>query len=502
RRHAGGEVKNYDPTQISDSTSSKAFGLIYESLLGVDFQGAPRPVLATSFEQQDDLLWRATLREGVTFHDGTELTAEDVQASYERYRGTSRESMVFQWYESSTVVDDYTLDITLNGTYTPLKYAVASVPIVPAAVSAGTLDLNTTPVGTGPYAFAEHEPSDLFRITRYEDYWFGGDEVVPDRPPIDTVTFRIIVEESSQLAALQSGEVDMINTVPEGSYQDLQNDETYTLTERTEGDFTMVIFPMGLAPFDNRKVRRGVSRLVPRQAIVDSVYDGIGVPAWSPISPLAGQFTSLEFNERMGEQYTAYDLERATQLLEEGFAEAGVSAPFETKILTSQSTDSMQISQVLQQSLNSTDFFEVEIDQVEPTTRNSIALASDSHTRNYLIPLGWSGGWDPDAYVNNLFYSSRATPNCCNIPHYKNEDVDALIEQGLQTYDLAERKEIYQQLIELICRDSPMAFVRFGKALDAVRAGTVNGFATYPIDGGEFTGIYAPYAEKFTWLDK
>ncbi|WP_313694501.1 ABC transporter substrate-binding protein [Halorarum halobium] len=498
----GADVKNFDPTAANDTTSSKAFGLVYEPLVAVDFSGAPQPVLAESVEQlEGDLMWQITLREGITFHDGSELTAADVKATFERYEGTSREADVYNWYSSSTIQDDYTLDVELSAQYAPLKFAMAGVPITPEAVANGDLDLTEDPIGTGPYVFEEHQPDELFRISRNDDYWFTGSDSMPEQPPIETVTFRVITEQSAQLAALQAGDVDLINNVPAESYSDLQDNEDFTVTERTQGGFDFLAFPTNVSPWDNAKVRRGVSRLVPREAIVESVYNGIGSPAYSPISPLAAQFTSTEFNQRMGEEYLGYDTEQAATLLEEGLNEAGVETPFQTTMITNQNPQRVRWCQLIQESLNSTDFFEVSLEQYEWNTFTGIVLAEDSADQNHLMALGWSAGWDADAYVHNLFHTDQFTPACCNLAHYESEEANSLIEQGLQTYDLDERATIYQDLMELVCEEAPMTYIRYGKSMDAFRSDVVKGWQTYPIDSGEFNGVYSPTG-AFTYVDK
>lgn len=501
----GADVKNFDPTKQNDTTSSKAFGLVYETLLATDFSGKPQNVLAKSFEQGDeDLTWIATLREGVKFHNGKELTAEDVKATFDRYEGTPRQSDVYNWYASSEVTGEYELTIKLSRKYAPLKFMIGGVPIVPSEVASGDLDLTENPVGTGPYVFDQHEPDSLFRIKRNEDYWWNGTDAenMPEKPPIETVTFRIITEQSAQLAALQGGDVDFINNVPADSYQDLKNNDEFTVTERTQGGFDFFAFPLSVEPFTNAKVRRGISRLIPRQPIIDTVYKGIGSPAYTPISPLAAQFTSPEFNQKMGEQYTAYNVEEANRLLEEGFNELGMEAPFQTTIVTNQNPQRVKWAQLIQESMNSTDYFEVQLEQFEWNTYTGKVLAEDSHTQNNLVCLGWSAGWDPDNYVHNLFHTEQFTPACCNLMHYSKQKVDDMIDNALTTYDTAERKSIYQDLMELLVKDSPMAYVSFGKAMDAFASATVKGFQTYPIDSGEFTGVFSASAEAFTYVDK
>ncbi|MEF8856377.1 MAG: ABC transporter substrate-binding protein, partial [Haloplanus sp.] len=224
----GADVSNYDPTLANDTTSRKAFDLVYESLVSVDFDGSVQPVLATALERRDDLTWRLSLREGVTFHDGSDFTAADVTTTFERYEGTPRESDVFLWYDDATIRDDYTLDVTLSDPYAPFQLSLGGVPIVPEAAATGNLDLSDGPVGTGPYAFDTHEPDRLYRLVRNEDHWYSGTDI-PETSPIETLTFRIIVEQSSQVAALQSGDIDLANNPPADAVADLRDDDAITV---------------------------------------------------------------------------------------------------------------------------------------------------------------------------------------------------------------------------------------------------------------------------------
>jgi len=492
------DVKNYDPTLANDTTSRKAFGLVYEPLLSVDFDGQVRPTLATSADQRDDLTWRLSLREGVAFHDGSDFTASDVVATFERYEGTPRESDVFLWYDGATVVDDHTLDVTLSDPYAPFETSLGGVPIVPEAAESGDLDLSAAPVGTGPYAFDTHEPDRLFRLTRADDHWYDGSGEVPEQPPIETLTFRIIVEGPSQVAALRAGDVDLANNPPADSVADLRDDKAITVSDRLAGGFEMLVFPLASAPFSNREVRKGIARLLPRQEIVDSVYGGIGRPAFAPISPLLDDYTSESFQAEMRDQHQGYDPERARELLDSGFAALDISPPYETTIVTNETPERVRWAQLVRDSLNRTDFFDVSLDQFEWNTYVSRVLAGDSHRSDSMMALGWTGGWDPDTFVRNLFYSGQATPSCCNAAHYANDEVDRLLDEALATYDPAERRALYEDAQRRIVADAPVAFVRFNKRIDAVRSAAVEGFRTYPLDTGEFTAIYAPWADAYT----
>lgn len=495
------DVSTYDPTQANDTTSRKAFGLVYEPLVSVDFEGTVRPTLATSVDQQDDLTWRVSLREGVTFHDGSDLTAADVKATFERYEGTPRESDVFLWYDGATVRDDYTLDVTLSEPYAPFQLSLGGVPIVPEAAATGDLDLSNGPVGTGPYAFDTHEPDRLYRLVRADEHWYEGgdaDGAVPATPPIETVTFRIIVEQSSQVAALRGGDIDLANNPPADAVADLRQDDAITVSDRLAGGFEMLVFPLATPPFSNRDVREGIARLVPREEIIESVYGGIGQPAYAPISPLLSDYTSDSFLQAMGDEHMRYDPEQARELFASGFSDLGVSPPYETTIVTNETGDRVRWAQLVRDELNRTDYFDVSIEQFEWNTYISRVLAGDSHRSDAMMALGWSGGWDPDTYLRNLFHSEQATPSCCNAAHYANEEVDRLLDEALTIYDTAERRERYEQAQRQVVADAPVAFVRFGTRIEAFRTDAVDGFRTYPLDSGEFTAIYAPWADTYT----
>jgi peptide/nickel transport system substrate-binding protein len=492
------DVKNYDPTLANDTTSRKAFGLVYEPLLSVDFEGAVRPTLATSVDQRDDRTWRLSLREGVTFHDGSDFTASDVVATFERYEGTPRESDVFLWYDDATVVDDHTLDVSLADRYAPFEKSLGGVPIVPEAAASDALDLSSEPIGTGPYAFDTHDPDRLFRLTRADDHWYDGSGEAPAEPPIETLTFRIIVEGPSQVAALRAGDVDLANNPPADSVADLRADDDITVSNRLAGGFEMLVFPLASEPFSNREVRTGIARLVPREEILDSVYGGIGRPAYAPISPLLEDYTSESFQAEMREQHQGYDPERARELLESGFADLDRSPPYETTIVTNETPERVRWAQLVRDRLNRTDFFDVSLDQFEWNTYVSRVLAGDSHRSDSMMALGWTGGWDPDTFVRNLFYSGQATPSCCNAAHYANATVDRLLDEALATYDPAERRALYEDAQRRIVADAPVAFVRFNERIEAVRSAAVEGFRTYPLDTGEFTAIYAPWADAYT----
>jgi peptide/nickel transport system substrate-binding protein len=489
---------SFDPTAATDTTSQKVNGLVYETLLAADFEGVPRPSLATAVERRDDRTWRVSLRDGVRFHDGSDLTAEDVVATLDRYEGTPRAGDVVPWYDGATVRDDLTLDLSLSRPYAPLEAELTGIPILPAATATDDLDPGTDPVGTGPYAFDTREAGSHVRLSRFDDHWFEGSDSVPEAPPMATVTLRVVGDQSAQLAALRAGDVDLANAPAAADVDSLRDDDAYRVTEATAGGFEFFAFPLSSPPFDNRDVRRGITRLVPREGIVDAVFDGLARPAYAPVSPLAARFTSPEFQTEMRDEYAGYDPDRAADLLERGLAEAGVDPPLTVRVVTNETSTRVKWCQLLVDELDASEYLDASLETFEWATYRDVVLASDSHESGNLMALGYSGGWDPNGYLRDLFAGERATPGCCNMAHYDDEDVNELLREGLRTYDVEERRRIYRECQRRIVADAPAAFVTFGKRLDAHRTDRIEGFETYPLDGGEYEALYAPASGVYT----
>ncbi|WP_408959256.1 ABC transporter substrate-binding protein [Natrinema sp. 74] len=299
----GSDVTNYDPVAINGTVSSQATALIYEELVGVDFDGKVQPMLATDWERLDETTYRFSLRDGVRFHNGEELTADHVKGSLERYKGTSREADVYDWYETSAVVNDRTIEIGCSREYGPFEQALFNVPIVPIAAIEGEHDLQSKPIGTGPYQFAEHDSGNHWRLTRFDEHWFEGDKSVPATAPIETVRLEIITEKSSRQAALEGGDIHVSYGVPSASIADFEDDAAYGVGRRVSGGYDVVFYPTYLPPFSEPAVRRGCNMLLPREAILERVYYGVGRVGYTPISPLLEEYVSESFREQIADEY-------------------------------------------------------------------------------------------------------------------------------------------------------------------------------------------------------
>ncbi|WP_238705299.1 ABC transporter substrate-binding protein [Natrinema pallidum] len=299
----GSDISTTDPASMNDTASSQATQLVYEGLTGIDFDGTVQPVLADEWKRLDTTRYRFSLREGVQFHNGEELTAAHVKCSFERYEGEPREADVFDWYGDSEIVDDYTIDIDCRREYGPFERRLFDVPIVPMAAIDGDLDLESTPIGTGPYRFVDYQAGNDCRLERFDEYWFEGSETVPATAPVETVRLEVITEPASRQGALEAGNIDVSYGVPSASLADLTADDAYGVDRHVGGGFDMLIYPLYREPFSSAAVRRGCNMLLPRERIVEEVYNGVGQPAYTPISPLLEAYADEEFQERIADEY-------------------------------------------------------------------------------------------------------------------------------------------------------------------------------------------------------
>lgn len=327
-----------------DPTSLAPFGILlgkahegkqlgYDSLVEYDRNFNIRPALATHWENPNDRTTIFHLRKGVTFHDGSDFTAEDVIYSLEHMRdptdldpSASSVAGFMPEIESFRAIDDYTVEIvtpkpdaTLLGWFAWDRWSV---------ITSKDFYENFTPAtqinGTGPYKLVEYIPNDRIVFERFENYW------KPDQPYLDKVTFKIIPDEAARVAALRAGEV---NVTPVSSFdviRPLEGDPNFQIYSDVTGETRVVQVSVkgDGKPWDDIRVRQAMSMAINRQDIIDKVYAGkakltASVPdGWGPYGlPQA----ELEQNP-----YLQYNPDKAKELL----AEAGYPDGFDIQLMT------------------------------------------------------------------------------------------------------------------------------------------------------------------------
>jgi len=304
------EPPHLDPTSAAaGAIDDVTYANIFESLTRFDEDGSVVPSLAESWDvSEDGLTYRFNLRDGVTFHDGTAMDAEDVKFSLDRARGensTNAQKGLFAGIAEVTVIDPQTVDVTLSETDGNFLFNMAwgdAAIVAPESIET----IKTKPIGTGAFKFSEWVQGDRVELVRNDEYW--GEPAA-----LDAATFRFISDPTAAFAAMMAGDLDAFAAfpAPENLIQ-FEADERYkVLIGSTEGE-TILSTNTKKPPLDDVRVRQAIAHAINRQEIIDGAQFGYGTPIGTHFAPHNPAYLDLTGN-------SAHDPEKAKALL----AEAG-----------------------------------------------------------------------------------------------------------------------------------------------------------------------------------
>ena len=480
RAALGGDPDKLDPQTTSSAFAFKVLENVYDTLVqpGDDLQ--PEPALATEWETSEDLLtWTFTLREGVTFHDGSAFDAEDVKASYERIMAVGANAFRLDAVESMEAVDELTFEITLTRPAPNLLVqlgAFKGMAIIPSEIASQTPTdaptdgetpagdpaeqaLNDQPVGTGPFRLTDFTPGSSITLEAHDDYWGG-----PDLPRLDGVEYRIIPDESVKLTNLETGEVDWIDTVPPQQLASLEQRDDIEVGRVAGNDYWYMATNIAREPWSDRNVRRAIAfALDPAQIAKAAKFDA-ATPNETAIPE-----ASFWYHE-----YAPYgrDVEQAQTLLDE----AGVSNLTMDLMVTNEYPETVTAAEVIANQLG-----DIGIDVQIRTEDFSTWLADQGEGEFDAFMLGWLGNIDPD----DFYYAQHHSEGGFNFHGYSNPEVDELLDAGRRETDQEARKQIYDQVAELIVDDA--SYIYFYNP-DIVNAWSpdVQGYETRPDNAVRF----------------
>ncbi len=313
------EPPHLDPTSAAaQAIDSVVYTNIFEGLTRFMGDGSVVPGLAESWEiSGDGTQYTFKLREGVTFHDGTAMDAEDVKFSLDRALtedSANAQKALFAGIESVEVIDPLTVKVTLaapNGNF--LFNLAWGDAVIVASESIG--DIKTNPVGTGAFTFGEWVQGDSITLNRNPEYW-------GDQPALETATFKFISDPTAAFAAMMAEDIDVFDNfpAPENLPQFEADPRFQVLVGSTEGE-TILSTNNKQPPFDDIRVRQALAHAIDRQAIIDGAMFGYGTPIGTHFAPHNPAYVDLTGN-------SAHDPEKAKALL----AEAGFADGIETTL--------------------------------------------------------------------------------------------------------------------------------------------------------------------------
>jgi peptide/nickel transport system substrate-binding protein len=469
--------QTFDPHNNVAWASINIYESIYNGLLKWNEDESELvPDLATSWDISDDgLVYTFTIRQGVLFHNGREMTAEDVKFSLDRLRDPERSvySADFAVVESVEVVDEETVQVTLSEPFSTFPMFLTDRYSIVPEEAVDTLD--TTPVGTGPFMLEEYVLDQYVRLVRNPDYYEEG------LPYLDAVEFKILGDEASKESALRSQSVDMV------WFRDPRQAEN--IAESVPGLISAPGIPsryidirlnMCEEPFNDVRVRQAFSMAMDRESLIETVipseYGGAVSGVLAPSSPY--------FYESGLLPNYGHDVEQARELLAEAGYPDGITID-EYKVVAANQLD-VDAAQVLKQQ-----WLEAGIDvNIVPMEVGQI-LSDWREGNGTMIQVGLTWRPDPDTRLFGVFHSTAANAQayCLDDP-----ELDELLERGRATTDPDERFQVYQEIQELMAEEA-YVLVLYGYPLRwEMWWDYVKGYNNVPSN--------SRWALRYTWLDK
>jgi ABC-type transport system substrate-binding protein len=308
------EPQSLDPQRDSGGPSVEVAVNVLECLLRFDDEMQLEPNLATSWEiSPDGLEYIFYIRQGVRFHDGTELNANVVKFVFDRSIGAidgkqSRYFSEIRALESVVVLDEFKVKLNLKEPYAPFINTMAhsgfAIFSPQALESMGEADFGRAPVGTGPFRVVEWTSSQQIVLEKFDGYWREG------LPYLDRVVYRILPDAQTRVAALMAGDVDFVILLQENLFKMV--DEAPGLSAAKTQTLRTIFFQFGLAnePFDDLRVRKAFTRSIDVYAIADTILEGMHTPVSQPTAPPAISGIADE-----GIPPYVYDLDKAAEYL-------------------------------------------------------------------------------------------------------------------------------------------------------------------------------------------
>ena len=457
---------NLDPRIGLDDASQKIHQLIFDNLMELDDHMRVTPKLAERLDHPTPTTYIVTLRQGIRFHDGHELTSADVVYTFRSFLDPDFVSGRKGGYRELHSVDatgPYTVVFTLDKPFTSFPINLV-MPIVPN----GATSLSRQPVGTGPYRFLRYAADDQLELEPFNDY-FGG------RPRNEGLVLKIVPDDIMRGLELRKGTTDMVinDLTPDIAYQ-LEKSDRLQMVETAGVDYQYLGLNLRDPVLKDVRVRQALAYGIDTRAIIEYLRRGLGAPA-------TGLLPQQSWASAPDLQPYPHDPARARALLDEaGYRDPDGDGPaprlrLSLKISSSQEFNRLQAS-VIQQNLR-----EVGVD-LDVRTYELATLFSDVLKGNFqMYVLQWTAGSlaDPDM-LRRVFHSKQVPPEGFNRGHFSDPRVDALLDEAASSTDEAHRLDLFQQVQRLVAIELPYIslwnktnFIVAQRSLAGVRVSTL-----------------------------
>lgn len=448
---------NFDPFMDVGAAAAFVQQTLHRGLLGYAPDGTMRGELAESWSNIDANTWEFVLRDA-KFSNGAPVTPADVQWTIEHLSADDSTAVMktqMQQIASVEIVDDKTLRVITSEPVAvlPLWFANYYLPILPA----NTEDVTMSP-GAGPFVFAGSERGQSIQVSASEHFYRD------DMPSLEAISFIVYSDENLRVAALQSGDVDLVDFVPWQSMGAVESDPNFKLAI-TEGPFMFLLFNYNVEPFNDPRVRRAIALAVRRQEVIDAAFYGRGLLLDGFPVALGTAFENPDYAHSW-----AYDQEEAKALL----AEAGFPDGFACKLLsTSQYSMHQNTALVVQQHLGE---IGIEVELVLPDWATRGELGSTGQYEMAVQGTSWRNS-DPESWA--VLFDGSGGDSVVRSFGMRNERISELFVAGQSEFDETARKAIYDEIQKLVVEETPVVPLLWRSQGFGLKA-SIEGFAMMP----------------------
>jgi peptide/nickel transport system substrate-binding protein len=477
-----GDMNKIDPHLVTTAIEGNVAAVMCNGLVEFTKDLGIGPALAESWETSEDLkVWTFHLRKGVKFHNGRELTAEDIKWNLERMlnpetKSTRRSKLID--IESVEVVDRYTVRTNLKG---PSAGILANhvgnggqIPII-APESMNEEGVVTHPIGTGPFQFVEWKQNEHIKFKKFEDFWVKG------LPYLDEVILKPVPDVTVRMTALKTGELHLTRglALVESAKLMKKGLKDVQFFIKAEGDVSMVHFNMAKPPFNDIRLRRAFALGIDKEQIRQGVWRGYGETTEQAYIKASPWHCDLPPATR--------DVEKAKALLKEAGYPNGMDI---TLLATHHYFWSKDSAEIIQAQLSEIGM-RVKLDILDWPTFVKKAVGGDFMAG----VIGISAVPDPSTCYQ-LYFASDAAYGFTTGKAYKNAELDKLLEQGKRTTDVDKRRSVYCTAAQTVVDDIPWIFLTASVNAWGWRSEVKDFFPHTP------QMVYSNGGIQYAWIDK
>ena len=455
------DLASLDPHVDTDAGTRDVVFNLYEGLVKPTSDGGFIAAVASDYTISDDAkTYTFTLRDGITFHDGTPVTIEDVKYSIDRYAEIQGESSAFSsLVDSVEVQDDKTLVVNLKESYSEFL-PMMTIAIIPKSNE----DPAGNPIGTGPFKYVSYTPGQNLELEKYDGYWQEG------VPSLDSVEFKFIADVDTAFVELQAGTIDILKYLTSAQAETLGDD--YNIVQGSMNLVHAMYLNSAYEPLSKTEVRQALCYAVDRDAINNFIFGGKSHIIGSHMIPAMSKYYEPE-----AETVYSYDPEKAKELL----ADAGYADGFDLEITVpssySQHVDSAQIiaDELSQVGIN------VTLNQVEWSTWLQDVYKGGNFQATV---IGFDGTLAPSDWLKKY-----VTDDAKNFMHYSNTEYDDVFNTAYTTVDDDVKVENYKKAQMILAEDAAAVYIEDPANLVAVSK-KFGGYTFYPTAAEDMSLLY------------